>query len=117
VVVPSLSHPTSHQKAKSLGEALLLTNDTLVLQNHFTSLDGLETTNVGGDPHTRAPIFPIVVVEFNYEHMTVGNMVVSKFWADPNEMEEKSNDTGRKFFTLKENQGHHLRGLVNPKSF
>jgi len=64
VTVPSSSPHTSPRKAKSLGDVKAL---SLVLQNHFFSLDGLETTDV-----------------------------VSKFWVDPNEMEEDANDTGRK---------------------
>ena len=46
VVVPYPSCHTSPQKAKLLRDvkALLPDNDTLVLQNHFSSLDGLETT-------------------------------------------------------------------------
>jgi len=75
VVVPSPSRHTSPRKAKSLGDAkaLLLDNDTLILQNHFSSIDGLETTNTGDDPHTRTPIIPTAIVEFNSEHITVEN--------------------------------------------
>jgi len=62
VIVSSSSPHTSHQKGKSLEDVKALSLD---LQNHFSSLDGLETTNV-----------------------------VSKFWVDPNEMEEDVNDTG-----------------------
>ena len=64
VIVPSLSRHTSPRKVKSLGDvkALLPYNDTLVLQNHFSSLDGLETTDVGGDLHTGAPIIPTAIV-------------------------------------------------------
>ena len=65
----------------------------MVLQNHFSSLDGLETTNAGGDPHIGTPIIPTAIVEFNYEHITVENRVVSNFWADLNEMEEHASDT------------------------
>jgi len=65
-------------------------------------LDGLETTNVGGDPHDGAPIIPTAIVEFTFDHITVENQVVSKFWAYPIEMEEHAN-------------GKHLRGLVNLK--
>jgi len=53
VTVPSSSRYTSPRKAKSLGD-VLPNNDTLVLQNHFSSLDGLETTNVGVYPHIGA---------------------------------------------------------------
>jgi len=67
VVVPSSSCHTSPRKAKSLGDAkaLLPDNDTLVLQNHLSSLDGLETTNAGGDPHTSTPIILTAIIEFN----------------------------------------------------
>ena len=75
VVVPSLSRHTSPWKAKSLwdAKALLPYNNTLVLQNHFSSLDGLETTDAGGDPHTGTPIILTAIVEFNSEHVTVEN--------------------------------------------
>jgi len=43
VIVPSFLPHTSHQKAKSLGDVKA---QLLVLQNHLSSLDGLETTNV-----------------------------------------------------------------------
>jgi len=75
VVIPSLSRHTSPWKAKSLwdAKALLLDNNTLVLQNHFSSLDGLETTDAGGDPHTGTPIILTAIVEFNSEHVIVEN--------------------------------------------
>jgi len=64
VTVPSPSRHTSPRKAKSLGDVkpLLLDNDRLVLQNHFSSLDGLETTKVGGDPDIGVPIIPTSIV-------------------------------------------------------
>ena len=64
VNVPSPLPYTSSRKAKSLGDVKAL---SLVLQNHFSSLDGLETT-----------------------------YVVSKFWVNPNEIEEYASDIGRK---------------------
>ena len=73
VIVPSLSPHTSHRKAKSLGDVKAL---SLVLQNHFSSFDGLETINV-----------------------------VSKFWVDPNEMEEDVNDTGEEIVCTKRKPG------------
>ena len=90
VIVPYPSCHTFPRKAKSIRDvkALLLDNDTLVLKNHFSPLDGLETTDVGGDPPIGASIIPAAIVEFNYDHLTVGNRIVSKFWVDPNEMEE-----------------------------
>jgi len=96
-------------------KALLPDNDTLVLQNHFSSLDGLETIDARGDPHTSTPIILTAIVEFNYEDIAIENQVISKFWATHTELEEHVSDTRRKLFTLQENQGDHLRGLVNPK--
>ena len=97
VVVPSSSPHTSPRNAKSLGDVktLLPDNDTLVLQNHFSSLDGLETTYVGDDPHTGTPIILTAIVEFNYEHITIENQVVSKFWAALIEMEEHASYIGK----------------------
>ena len=106
VTVPSQSPHTSPRKAKYLGDVKAI---SLVLQNHFSSLDGLETTDVGGDSHIGASTIPPVGI--NSDH--IENQVVSKFWADSNEMEEDVS-VGRKQFTLKENQGDHLKGLVNP---
>ena len=48
---------------------------------------------MGGDPHTGTLIILTAIVEFNYEHITVENQVVSKFWTNPNEMEEHVSDT------------------------
>ena len=62
----------------TVAKALLLDNDTLVRQNQFSSLDGLVTTDAGGDPHTGTPIILTAIVEFNYEHITVENQVVLK---------------------------------------
>ena len=117
VVVPSSSCRTSPRKVKSLGDAkaLLLENDTLVLQNHFSSFDGFETTDAGGDPHTGTPIILTAIVKLNFEHITVENQVISKFWADPNDMEEHASDIGQEIVCTKKKQGDHLRGLVNPK--
>jgi len=95
VTIPSLSCHTSPQKAKSLGD-VLPDNDTLVLQIHFSSLDDLETTNVGGDPHIGASIISNAIVEFNSDHITVENWVISKFCVDPNEMEKHAVILGRK---------------------
>ena len=61
------------QKAKSLGDVKAL---SLVLQNHFSSLDGLENANVP-----------------------------SKFWVDPNEMEKDDNDTGEEIVCIKRKPG------------
>jgi len=62
VTAPSLSPHTTPREAKSLGDVKSL---SLVLQNQFFSLGGLETT-----------------------------YVISKFWAEPNEMEEDASDNG-----------------------
>ncbi|XP_068466565.1 uncharacterized protein [Phaseolus vulgaris] len=60
VTVPSQSPHTSPRKAKYLRDVKAI---SLVLQNHFSSLDDLETTDA-----------------------------VSKFWADSNEMKEDASD-------------------------
>jgi len=75
MAIPSPSCHNSPWKAKSLwdAKALLPDNDTLVLQNHFSSLDSLETTDAGGDPHTGTSIILTTICEFNYEHVTVEN--------------------------------------------
>jgi len=83
VYVPSPSPHTSHKKAKSLGDVKAL---LLVLQNHFSSLDGLESTNV-----------------------------VSKFWVDPNEMEEDANDTGEDIVYTKRKPGRPPKGTGKSK--
>jgi len=58
--------------ANSLGDAkaLLPDNGTLVLQNHFSSLDGLEITNARGGPIIGMPIILTTIVDINYEHIT-----------------------------------------------
>jgi len=91
VIVPSQSPHTSPRKAKYIEDVKAI---SLVLQNHFSSLDGLETTNVGGDSHIGASTIPPTIVGINSDD--IENQVVSKFWADSNDME-----------------GDHLRGLVN----
>jgi len=80
VTVTSLLRHTSPWKAKSLEDvkAPLPNNNMLVLQNHLSSLDGLKTTDVGGDPHIDASIISTAIVEFNYDHITFENRVVSK---------------------------------------
>ena len=112
MIVPSPSHHTSPRKAKSLwdAKALLPDNDTLVLQNQFSSLDGLKTTNVRGDPHTGTPIILTTIVKFNSEHITVGNQVVSKFWAAPSEMEEHASDIGEEIVCTTTRLGRPPKG-------
>ena len=83
VIVPYSSPHTSLWKAKSLGDVKAL---LLVLQNHFSSLDGLETTNV-----------------------------VSKFWVDPNEMEEDASDTGEEIVCTKKKSGRSPKGTDKSK--
>ena len=53
-----LRHVMSLRMANSLGDAkaLLLDNDMLVLQNQFSSVDGLEITDAGGGPTTGTSI-------------------------------------------------------------
>jgi len=80
VIVPSMLSHTSPRKAKSFGDVKAL---SLVLQNHFSSLDGLETIDV-----------------------------VSKFWADPNEMEEDANDTGEEIVCTKRKLGRPHKGQL-----
>jgi len=114
VNVSSPSPHTSHRKAKSLGDVKALS--LLILQNHLSSLDGLETTDVGGDPHIGASTIPSAIVEINSNHITVENQVVSKFWADPNEMEEDVSDTGEEIVHTKRKPGRPPKRLVNPKN-
>jgi len=117
VVAPSSSHYTSSRKAKSLGDAkaLLPDNDMLVLQNHFSFLDGLETTDARGDPHTGTPIILTTIVEFNSKHITVKNQVISKFWADPNEMEEHASDTWEEIVCTKRKPRRPPKGTSKSK--
>jgi len=112
VTVPSLSPHTSSRKAKSLGDIKEL---SLVLQNHFSSLDGSETTDVGGDPNIGASIIPTVIAEINSDHITVKNQVVSKFWADPNEMEENASDTGEEIVHTKRKPERPPKGTGKSK--
>ena len=84
MTVPSPSTHTSPQKTKSLEDVKAL---SLVLQNHFSSLDGLETIDV-----------------------------VSKFWVDPNEMmEEDANDTREEIICTKRKQGRPPKGTGKSK--
>ena len=83
VIVPPSSPHTSPRKAKPLGDVKAL---SLVLQNHFSSLDGLETTNV-----------------------------VSKFWVHPNEMEEDANDIGEEIISTKRKSGRPPKGTGKSK--
>jgi len=109
VTVPSSSPHTSPRKAKSFGDVKAL---SLVLQNHFSSLDGLETTNVGGDPYIGTSI---AIVEFNSDHITVENQVGSKFWTDPKEMEEDGSDTEEEIVCTKRKPGRPPKGTGKSK--
>ena len=100
VTVPSQSPHTSPQKTKYLGDVKAI---SLVLQNHFSSLDGLETTDVGGDSHIGASTIPPTIVGINSDHLE--NQVVSKFWADSNEMEEDGSDNGEETVRTKRKSG------------
>jgi len=71
------------RKAKSLGDVKAL---LLVLQNHFSSLGGLETADV-----------------------------VSKFWVDPNEMEKDVSDTGEQIVCTKRKLGRPPKGTSKSK--
>jgi len=83
----------------------------LVLQNHFSSLESLETTNVGGDPYISTST---AIVEFNYDHITGENHIGSKFWVDPNEMEDDS-DTGEEIVRTKRKPGRPPKGIGKTK--
>jgi len=80
----------------------------LVLQNHFFSFDGLETTNVGGDSHIGASNIPPTIVGIIFDH--IENQVFSKFWADPNEMEEDVSDNGEETVRTKRKPGRPPKG-------
>jgi len=58
----------------------------LVLQNHFSSLDGLEIIDV-----------------------------VSEFWVDPNDMEEDASDTGEEIVCTKRKPGRPPKGTGKSK--
>ena len=83
VIVPSPSPHTHPRKAKSLGDVKAL---SLVLQNHFSFLDGLKTTDV-----------------------------VSKFWVDPNEMEEDVSDIEEEIVCTKRKLGRPPKGTGKSK--
>ena len=78
----------------------------MVLQNHFSSLDGLETTDVGGDSHIGASTIPPIGI--NYDH--IENQVVSKFWADSKEMEEDAGDNEEETVRTKRKRGRPPKG-------
>ena len=80
---------------------------SLVLQNHFSSLEGLETTDVGGDPYIGTST---TIVEFNSDHITVENDIGSKFWTNLNEMEEDANDIGEEIVHTKRKPGRPPKG-------
>jgi len=80
VDVPSLSRHAFPRMANSLGDAkaLLSDNDTLILQNQFSSLDGLEITVAGGGPNTGTPTILSSIVDINSKPIIVEKQVISK---------------------------------------
>ena len=95
---------------------------SLVLKNHFSFLDGLDTTDVGGDPYigtSTAIVEPQKAKSFadvkalsldlqNHFSSLDGlenTNVLSKFWVDPNEMEEDDSDTGEEIVCTKRKPG------------
>jgi len=78
----------------------------------FSSLDGLETTDVGDDPYIGTST---TIVEFTYDHITVENQVDSKFWTDPKEMEEDVSDTGEEIVRTKRKPGKPPKGTGKSK--
>jgi len=50
------------------------------------------------------------IVQFNYEHITIGNQVLSKFWVDPNEIKEHASDTGEEVVLTKRKPGRPPNG-------
>jgi len=83
VIVPPSSPHTFPRKGKPLGDVKAL---SLVLQNHFSSRNGLETTNF-----------------------------VSKFWVDPNEMEKDASDIGEEIICTKRKPGTPPKGTDKSK--
>jgi len=86
VAIPSPLHPTPPRRAKSSTNSttpintpmdghhvdsaiVLVPSPLLVLQNHFSPLEGLETTDVGGDPY-------IVMTHIHDHHVEVYAHVV-----------------------------------------
>ena len=67
---------------------------------------------MGGNPHIGASIIPTSIVEFNSDHITIENRVVSKFWVDLNEMEENASGTGEEIVRTKRKPGDN-EGLYN----
>ena len=70
---------------------------------------------MGGDPHIGVSIIPTVIVEFNYDHIIIENRVISKFWVDPNEMEEHVSDTGEEIVRTKRKPGKPPKGTGKSK--
>ena len=52
----------------------------------------MEITDAGGGPNTGTPIILSAIIDINYEHKTVANQVVSKFWANPSVIQENDSD-------------------------
>jgi len=98
---------TTHMNGHHMSAIMIVPSPSLVLQNQFSSLEGLETTDVGGDPYISTST---AIVEFNYDHITVENHIGSKFWIDPNEMEEDASDTGEEIVRTKRKLGRPPKG-------
>jgi len=94
----------------------------LVLKNYFSSLDGLDTTDVGGDPYigTSTPIVEpqkakslgdvkalSLVLQNHFSSLDglENTYFLSKILTDPNEMEEDASDTGEEIVCTKRKLG------------
>jgi len=62
----------------------------------------LGITNAGGCPNTGTLIISSGLFYINYEHITVENQLVSKFWADPRKPGRPLKGTGKSRKTAKE---------------
>jgi len=140
VVVSPQLHLISPQRVKSPAHTIALTNTqidghheevsatvtvpspSLVLKNHFSSFDGLDTTDVGGDPYIGTSTTIVepqkakslgdakalsLVLQNHFSSLDglENTNVLSKFWADPNEMEEDDSDTGEEIVCTKRKPG------------
>ena len=111
-LVVSTTPFTTPMDGHHMSAIVTVPSPSLVLQNHFSSLEGLETTDVGGDPYVGTST---TIVEFNYDHITIENHIGSKFWADPNEMEEDASDIGEEITRTKRKPGRQPKGTSKAK--
>ena len=119
---PSLQRATSHvvcttpfttpMNGHHMSAIVTVPSPLLVLRNHFSSLEGLETTNVGGDPYIGTST---AIVEFNFDHISVENHIGSKFWVYPNEMEEDASDTREEIIHTKRKPRRPPKGTGKAK--